>query len=149
MILLLISLLSSAQTMRYPSDILAYVRQLEASEPKSLFSNVIDRYDSLGNKQSIFSYTYYAGPDKKLSKAVINEDNISRTYYFSNETLVEVKSINGHGDNRVTTTSFFTEMIYSIGTTYRDYYNDRVILEKEKLLADAYKILLHFKRLSQ
>jgi hypothetical protein len=139
--LICLSFLVQAQTIRYGSD----ARPIIEENDKTL---TIKNYEGvLGDN---FSFVLTADTLKKtLLKAVVQDgySKSTRTYYFHNDYLLKVTERFHQPDTIAISHRFFLNPDYALSIDYKDPFQKEIVA-RQKLQNDAYKFLLHYRRLS-
>lgn len=133
-----------------PSDALNLIKKIDgANKSFKVYKTTFNYYDSIcQQKPLLFCNFFVDSSNGQLQKTVVSDiaSNSFQTYYFERDKLICVR-VSPTNSRSISSTFFFTDMDFSLGTTYKDYFNDKVLLERQKLLVDAYLILLHYKAL--
>ena len=136
------ALVSQAQPIRYASDAAPIIAQMDSTL-------TIKQYE--GAFGDSYSYTFTADTIKRtLLKAVVQDkpSRSTRTYYFHNEYLVKVIERFEHAGEVSTSLHFFLQPDYALSVDYKDNFQKELIV-RQRLQNDAYKFLLHYRKLSQ
>lgn len=143
-------LCAAGQQVQFASDVLKLIKKIDDDSALKIHNISFNHCDSHCLQEPVQLFSYFVNSiDGQVQKVLAIEISTKRlrTYYFNNERLVGVKEC-GDAPNSISSISFFTDGLLSIGTTYKDNSDDESLLRRKSLLADAYLILLHSKSLA-
>ena len=150
-ILFFIVFYTAGQQVQFASDVRELIKKIEANSSFKIYNVSFNHCDSLCQHQPVRSFSYFVDSiSGQVQKVVMTEISTKalRTYYFNNERLISVREC-FDAPNSISSISFFTDGVLSIGTTYKDDSNGESLRRRNGLLADAYLILLHHKSLKE
>lgn len=134
------SLQLPAQPIRYASEATSIIQQIEKVSS-------VKQYDGIFGS----SYTFLLLADtisNKLLKAIVTDSRTgsSRTYYFRNDYLIKVTERFEKPNPTSLLHRFFFQFDYAFAIDYVDE-GQKELLERQRLLADAYKLLLYYRQI--
>ncbi len=133
--------ISQGQTLQHASDVNAIIKTIDNAVSTKQYQTSFSDY----------SFTLTADTVKNsLLKAVVldKRSKSTRTYYFLNDYLIKVMEQYDQPNDIESSHHFFLDISYALVVDNKDNAQGDADAKRQRLQSDAYKFLLHYRRIS-